>query len=66
VEGGVYTFLVLGETGSGKTTLLDAFANCLSNQRYANQWRWKVVDENHFQTKNSGESQTSDVTYYYL
>jgi GTP-binding protein EngB required for normal cell division len=64
--GRIFTFLVLGETGSGKTTLLDAFANCLSNQRFVNQWRWKLVDENHMQSKESGKSQTTDVTYYYV
>lgn len=64
--GRVYTFLVVGETGSGKTTLLDAFANVLSKQRFNDQWRWKLVDENHLQAKAAGDSMTSEVTYYYL
>lgn len=65
-SGRVYTFLVIGETGGGKTTLLDAFTNFLSGQKFQDSFRWKLVDENHMKDKPAGESQTSDVTYYYL
>jgi predicted Fe-S protein YdhL (DUF1289 family) len=64
--GRVYTFLVIGETGSGKTTLLDAFTNLLANQNFKDRWRWKLVDEDHMANKQSGASQTTDVTYYYV
>lgn len=65
-SGRVYTFLVIGETGGGKTTLLDAFTNFLSGMKFHDGFRWKLVDENHMKDKPAGESQTSDVTYYYL
>jgi len=65
-SGKVYTFLVIGETGSGKTTLLDAFANFLGCQRFTDPFRWKLVDENHMKDKPTCQSQTSEVTYYYL
>ena len=42
-----FTLLVMGETGSGKTTLLDAFVNYLADINYEDQWRYKLVDENH-------------------
>ena len=61
-----YTLLVMGETGSGKTTLLDAFVNYLAGINYEDEWRYKLVDENHIAKKESGESQTSEITSYYV
>lgn len=60
------TFLVLGETGTGKTTLLDAFANCLEDMQFTDNWRWKMVDEDSMKDKHTSKSQTSDITYYYI
>merc|ERR1719433_2159778 len=60
------TLLVIGATGTGKTTLLDAFVNCLDDVAYTDQWRWKLVDENHMAKKHGSESQTTDISYYYI
>ncbi len=56
----------MGETGSGKTTLLDAFVNYLDGVEFQDNWRWKLVDENHFSNKKSSESQITAITYYYV
>jgi GTPase SAR1 family protein len=61
-----YTLLVMGETGSGKTTLLDAFVNYLADMNYEDQWRYKLVDENHIKDLPPGASQTSEITSYYV
>lgn len=61
-----YTLLVLGETGVGKTTLLDAFANHLSGVNYHDLWRYKLVNENSMLEKDGGQSQTTDISYYYI
>ena len=61
-----YTLLVMGETGSGKTTLLDAFVNYLADINYEDQWRYKLVDENHIKDLPPGASQTSEITSYYV
>jgi len=61
------TFLVMGCTGVGKTTLLDAVVNCLDNISFTDCWRWKLVNENHIQQKSKGsQSQTTEITYYYI
>jgi ABC-type phosphonate transport system ATPase subunit len=49
---------VVGETGSGKTTLLDAFVNKLTGMEFSDNWRWKLVDEDHLKDVPSGKSQT--------
>jgi len=61
-----YTFLVIGATGTGKTTLLDAFTNRLSDVRFTDHWRWKLVDEDHMQAKHGSASMTTDISYYYI
>jgi hypothetical protein len=61
-----YTLLVMGETGSGKTTLLDAFVNYLANINYEDKWRYKLVNENQFKDKHTKESQTTEITSYYV
>lgn len=61
-----YTLLVMGETGSGKTTLLDAFVNYLSGIKYEDKWRYKLVNENHMKDKHTKESQTTEITSYYV
>ena len=61
-----YTLLVMGETGSGKTTLLDAFVNYLAGMNFDDQWRYKLVDENDIRDVPPGDSQTSEITSYYV
>ena len=61
-----YTLLVMGETGSGKTTLLDAFVNYLAGMKYEDKWRYKLVDENHMKDKHTKDSQTTEITSYYV
>ena len=61
-----YTLLVMGETGSGKTTLLDAFVNYLTGMNFEDEWRYKLVNENHIKDRPSGSSQTYEITYYYV
>lgn len=61
-----FTLLVMGETGTGKTTLLDAFVNYLAGMNYEDQWRYKLVNENHMKNKKPGESQTTEITSYYV
>lgn len=61
-----YTLLLIGETGSGKTTLLDAFVNKITRINYRDNWRWKLVDENKLSNVTSSQSQTQDITQYYL
>ena len=61
-----YTLLVMGETGSGKTTLLDAFVNYLAGMNYEDKWRYKLVNENHLKNKHTKESQTIEITSYYV
>lgn len=61
-----FTLLVVGETGSGKTTLLDAFVNKLTGMEFTDNWRWKLVNEDHLANVPAGQSQTSDITTYYV
>ena len=61
-----YTLLVMGETGSGKTTLLDAFVNYLAGINFGDDWRYKLVDENHLKDRPGGLSQTEVITSYYV
>jgi len=61
-----YTLLVMGETGSGKTTLLDAFVNYLAGMNFEDDWRYKLVDENHLKDRPGGLSQTEVITKYYV
>lgn len=61
-----YTMLVIGATGTGKTTLLDAFVNCLCGQEYADNWRWRLVDESAMEGKHGSESQTEEITCYHI
>jgi GTPase SAR1 family protein/uncharacterized protein YnzC (UPF0291/DUF896 family) len=61
-----YTLLVMGETGSGKTTLLDAFVNYLTGMNFEDEWRYKLVNENHIKDRPSGESQTYEITSYFV
>lgn len=61
-----YTLLVMGETGSGKTTLLDAFVNYLAGMNLEDEWRYKLVNENHIKDRPSGESQTYEITSYFV
>jgi signal recognition particle GTPase len=61
-----YTLLVMGETGSGKTTLLDAFVNYLAGMKYEDKWRYKLVNENNMKDKHTKESQTTEITNYYV
>ena len=56
----------MGETGTGKTTLLDAFVNYLDGMEFTDNWRWKLVDENHFIDKHTSKSQTTEMSYYYI
>ena len=54
--------IVLGPTGSGKTTLFNSFVNYLMGIQYADNFRYKIINE----TKriNEAHSQTSEVTNY--
>lgn len=61
-----YTLLVMGETGSGKSTLLDAFVNYLAGMNLEDEWRYKLVNENHIKDRPSGESQTYEITSYFV
>lgn len=61
-----YTLLVMGETGSGKTTLLDAFVNYLAGINFEDEWRYKLVDENHLKDRQGNQSQTEVITSYYV
>ena len=61
-----FTLLVMGETGSGKTTLMDAFVNYLAGINYGDLFRYKLVDENAIKDRPSEESQTSEITDYYI
>lgn len=56
----------MGEIGSGKTTLLDAFVNYLAWMNYEDKWRYKLVNENHLKNKHTKESQTTEITSYYV
>jgi len=56
----------MGETGSGKTTLLDAFVNYLAGMNFEDDWRYKLVDENHLKDRPGGLSQTEVITKYYV
>ena len=57
-----YTLLIIGETGSGKTTLLDAFVNKLTGMEFIDNWRWKLVNEDHLNHLSHGTSKTSEIT----
>ena len=61
-----YTFVLVGGSGVGKTTLLDAFTNYLAGMHYDDTWRWKLVDEDHMKDKHTSESQTTDISVYYI
>jgi len=51
----------MGETGSGKTTLLDTFVNYLAGMNFKDEWRYKLVDENHLKDRSkSNRIITSD------
>ena len=54
--------MVLGPTGSGKTTLLNSYINYLMGINYADNFRYKIINE--IKKKNDAHSQTSDVTDY--
>lgn len=61
-----YTLLVMGETVSGKTTLLDTFVNYLAGINFEDEWRYKLVDENHLKDRQANQSQTEVITSYYV
>lgn len=61
-----FTLLVMGETGSGKTTLMDAFVNYLAGINYGDLFRYKLVNENSIKDVPPENSQTSDITDYYI
>ena len=56
----------MGETGSGKTTLMDAFVNYLAGINYGDLFRYKLVNENSIKDVPPENSQTSDITDYYI
>lgn len=56
----------MGETGSGKTTLIDAFVNYLDGMNYEDKWRYKLVNENHLKDIHTKDSQTKEITSYYV
>mmetsp|Transcript_23107 Transcript_23107/g.56078 ORF Transcript_23107/g.56078 Transcript_23107/m.56078 type:complete len:769 (-) Transcript_23107:207-2513(-) len=61
-----YTFLVIGQTGTGKTTLLDAFVNCLATQKFQDNWRWKLQDEDELNKLGHGASKTREISQFYI
>jgi hypothetical protein len=42
------------------------FQNYLANINYEDKWRYKLVNENQFKDKHTKESQTTDITSYYV
>ena len=56
----------MGETGSGKTTLIDAFVNYLASMNYEEKWRYKIFNENHLKDIHTKDSQTKEITSYYV
>ena len=59
-----FILFVMGETSSGKTTLLDAFVNYLAGMKYEDKRRY--VNENHLKDINTKDSQTKEITSYYV
>ena len=48
-ESRAISLLVVGQTGSGKTTLLNAFINALMDIEITDDFRYKIIIENHSQ-----------------
>ena len=61
-----YTLLIIGEIGSGKTTLLDVFVNYLAGINFEDEWRYKLANENHIKDRKGVESQTDEITSYFI
>ena len=61
-----FALLIMGETCSGKTTLIDAFVNYLDGMNYEDKWRYKLVNENHLKDIHTKDSQTKEITSYYV
>lgn len=56
----------MGETGSEKTTLLDAFVNYLDGMNFEDDWRFKLVDENHLKDRPGNQNQTEVISTCYV
>eukprot|EP01084_Bolivina_argentea_P255170 429104_1 len=56
------TIMVIGETGTGKSSFLNSSVNYLFDTQYKNTFRYKLINI----ASNSTESDTKDVTIYYL
>ena len=49
-----------------KTTLLDAFVDYLTGMKFEDEWRYKLVNENHIKDRPIGSSQAYEITYYFV
>ena len=58
------SILLVGETGSGKTTLLNSLVNAVMEVKFEDPFRYVIIKEE--TGRGQHESQTSDVTIYYL
>lgn len=56
--------MVVGQTGSGKTTLLNSLTNYIAGINFEDDFRYVLIDEN--TGRGQPDSQTSDVTIYYI
>ena len=63
-ELGAITLMVVGQTGSGKTTLLNSLINFVMGIQLNDTFRYYLINEE--TGRNQSESQTSDVTIYYI
>ena len=58
--------MVVGQTGSGKTTLLNSFINYLLGIQFEDSFRYKIIHEDFGPDRKQDESQTSEVTSYFI
>ena len=58
------SILLVGETGSGKTTLLNSLVNSVMKVKFEDPFRYVIIKEE--TGRGQEQSQTSEVTIYYL
>jgi len=58
------TILIVGQTGSGKTTVINSMMNYLYNVQLTDEYRYHLIKEEF--NRSQAESQTSQVTSYYI
>ncbi len=63
-ESKAISILLVGETGSGKTTLLNSLVNSVMKVKFEDPFRYVIIKEE--TGRGQEQSQTSEVTIYYL